>query len=63
MPLGHIPFNHFPANAITSLSSYITFCEAYTGVGPTVDGWARYFYLIKQVVPDKEKEAKDRDFV
>ena len=28
-----------------------------------MDGWARYFYLVKQVVPDKAKEAKDRDFV
>ena len=55
--------HHLPANAINALSSYITFCEAYAGVKPTVDGWAKYFQLVKQVVPGKEKEAKDWDMV
>ena len=55
--------HHLPANAFTTLSSFVTFCEAYAGVKPTVDGWANYFRLVKNVVPDKEKLPKDREMV
>ena len=35
--------HHLPANAITTMSSYATFREAYVGVKPTVRAWAKYF--------------------
>jgi len=37
--------HHLPANAIVALSSFATFCEAYLGLYPTVDLWAKFFSL------------------
>jgi hypothetical protein len=37
--------HHLPANSIIALSSFVTFCEGYLGLEPTVDLWAAFFYL------------------
>ena len=46
--------HHLPANAITTVSSFITFCEAYAGVYPSNKCWARYFQFVWQVIPDPD---------
>ena len=33
--------HHLLANAITTLSAYVTFCEAYVGIKPLVMVWAK----------------------
>jgi hypothetical protein len=35
--------HHLPANAIMTISAYITFCEAYLGLWPSINLWAKYF--------------------
>ena len=47
----HLQPHHLPANAITQLSAFASFCEGYLGLWPTVDLWAKYFQLKKQSVP------------
>jgi hypothetical protein len=44
--------HHLPPNAITTLSAYVTFCEAYVGIRPLLLFWAKYFKFSKQVVKD-----------
>ena len=51
--------HHLPANSITSLSAFVSFCEAYLGIWPMVNLWAKYFQLRKQSIPNpgvKDKE-------
>ena len=55
--------HHLPANAITTLSAYITFAEAYLGIWPTVDLWAKYFQFRQQVVPDPENPLAPKQMV
>jgi hypothetical protein len=40
---------HLPANAFLSLSSFITFCEAYLGLWPTKEFWSLLFYFKDKV--------------
>ena len=35
--------HHLPANAILTMSSFVTFCEAYVGVVASLRTWAKYF--------------------
>ena len=37
--------HHLPANSTTSLSAFVSFCEAYLGIWPMVNLWAKYFQL------------------
>jgi hypothetical protein len=49
--------HHLPANAILTLSAYITFCEAYLGLWPSINLWAKYFQFQPQVIPDRDTPA------
>lgn len=44
--------HHLPPNVITTLSAFVTFCEAYVGIQPLLLLWSRYFSFSKQVVKD-----------
>ena len=44
--------HHLPANAITTLSAFVSFTEGYLGLKPTVSAWSKYFSFRKQVVPN-----------
>lgn len=46
--------HHLPANAILTLSAFITCRENYLGLWPSVDLWAKYFMFRPQVLPDKD---------
>lgn len=46
--------HHLPANAITTLSAFVSFAEGYLGVLPTINLWAKYFRFRPQVIPDPE---------
>jgi hypothetical protein len=35
--------HHLPANAITTLSAFVTFSEAYLGLYTKINSWAKYF--------------------
>ena len=37
--------HHLGAGAIVQLSGFVTLCEGYLGVEPTIDLWARFFSL------------------
>ena len=37
--------HHLGAGAIIQLSGFVTLCEGYLGVEPTIDLWARFFSL------------------
>jgi hypothetical protein len=37
--------HHLGANAVMVLSAFVTFCEGYIGVWPTVDTSAKFFYF------------------
>ena len=50
----HLQPHHLPANAITTLSAYVSFSEGYLGLWPTVDPWAKYFQLRQQIILDTE---------
>jgi len=51
--------HHLPANAFASLSGFVSFCEGYLGLLPTVETWAKYFYLRKHTIPgSKPKELQ-----
>ena len=39
--------HHLPANAITTLSAYISFSEGYLGLWPTLNLWCKYFQFWK----------------
>ena len=40
--------HHLGAGAIVQLSGFVTLCEGYLGVEPTIDLWARFFSLKQQ---------------
>ena len=44
--------HHLPANAITTLSAYVSFVEGYLGVWPSINLWAKYFRFRSQVILD-----------
>ena len=46
--------HHLPANAIFHLSCLIAFSEAYLGLWPTIDIWAKFYGFRTQVLPDKD---------
>ena len=35
--------HHLPANAITTLSAYVSFSEGYLGLWPSINLWSKYF--------------------
>ena len=37
--------HHLGTGAIVQLSGFVTLCEGYLGVAPTIDLWARFFSL------------------
>ena len=39
----HLQPHHLPANAFTQLSAYVTFMEAYAGLWPSLEAWAKFF--------------------
>jgi hypothetical protein len=55
--------HHLPANAITTLSAYITCAEAYLGIWPTIKLWAKYFQFRQQVIPDPENPLAPKQMV
>lgn len=40
--------HHLGANAVLLLSGFVTLCEGYLGVEPSVDLWVRFFFLKQQ---------------
>ena len=48
---------HLPANAIMMLSVFTTYSEAYLGVWPFLDLWAKYFILRRQVIPNPDQKV------
>ena len=40
-----IQMHHLPANGVLFLVGYVTGCEAYLGLWPRVEHWARFFFL------------------
>ena len=40
-----LQLHHLGAGAIVQLSGFVTLCEGYLGVEPTIDLWARFFSL------------------
>ena len=51
---------HLPANAITSLSAFVSSIEGYTGLWPTKELWIRFFGLRRNVVPNIHVESEDK---
>ena len=51
--------HHLPANAILALAIYITFCEGYLGLWPTIALWTKFFSFKKQTIPDKGNPNKE----
>lgn len=43
--------HHLPANAILTMSTFVTFSEAYVGVVASLRAWAKYFQFARQTVP------------
>ena len=46
--------HHLPANAITTLSAFVSFAEGYLGLWPTINLWAKYFRFRPQVISDPD---------
>ena len=51
--------HHLPANAILSLAAFISFCEGYLGLWPTIALWTKFFTFKRQVIPDKGNPNKE----
>ena len=49
--------HHLPANALVHLSCVATFSEAYVGVWPSLNLFAKYFVFRRQSVPDKTTQT------
>jgi hypothetical protein len=49
--------HHLPANAIMTISTFISFCEAYLSLWPSINLWAKYFQFRQQVIPDRDTPA------
>ena len=52
--------HHLPANAITTLSAFVSFSEGYLGLWPSIHLWSKYFQFRKQVIPDPENPDATR---
>jgi len=53
--------HHLPANAITTLSAFISFTEGYLGLWPSINLWSKYFRFRTQVVPDPENHSTPKE--
>jgi hypothetical protein len=49
--------HHLPGNAITTIAGFVTCCEAYLGLLPSMEIWAKFFNLRPNVLPDKDLPA------
>src|SRR3954464_12356224 len=52
--------HHLPANAIASLSAYISASEGYFGLWPSVPVWSKFFQIRSNVIPDKSLHPSDK---
>jgi hypothetical protein len=52
--------HHLTANAILILSCFVTFCEAYLGVWPSLEIFKLFFQFRKQTYPAPGKPASDK---
>jgi hypothetical protein len=61
--------HNLPANTVMTLSAFAAFCEGYVGIEAFIQGWSKYFQLLKQSAqeprdknapPETAKEKKDR---
>jgi hypothetical protein len=52
--------HHLTANAIMTLSCFVTFCEAYLGLYPTLELFFRFFRFRKQTMPDPDVPASQK---
>ena len=46
----HLQPHHLSANAVMLLSAFVTFCEGYLGVRPSIGLWVRFFHFRAQMV-------------
>ena len=53
--------HHLPANAITTLSTFIAFTEGYLGLWPTLTLRSKYFQFRKQVIPDPDNRGAPKE--
>ena len=51
--------HHLPANAFVHLYCLATFAEAYVGVWPSLNLFAKYFQFRRQSIPDKDNPEKE----
>ena len=56
----HLQPHHLPANAITSLSAFVSSIEGYTGLWTTKELWIRFFGLRRNIVPNIHIESEDK---
>ena len=49
--------HHLPGNAITTIAGFVTCCEAYLSLLPSMEIWAKFFTLRPHVIPDKDLPA------
>src|SRR3954462_7825296 len=52
--------HHLPANAIASLSAYISASEGYFGLWPSVPVWSKFFQIRSNIVPDKSLHPSEK---
>ena len=52
--------HHLPANAIASLSAFISASEGYFGLWPSVHVWSKFFQIRSNVVPDKSLHPSEK---
>ena len=52
--------HHLPANAIASLSAFISASEGYFGLWPSVHVWSKFFQIRSNVVPDKSLQPSEK---
>ena len=49
--------HHLPANAILAMSCLAACLEAYVGIRPTKQIWAKYYQFVRQHIPKKKHVA------
>src|SRR4051812_41701598 len=52
--------HHLPANAIASLSAFISASEGYFNLWPSVHVWSKFFQIRSNVVPDKSLHPSEK---
>src|SRR3954467_7969036 len=52
--------HHLPANAIASLSAFISASEGYFGLWSSVHVWSKFFQIRSNVVPDKSLHLSEK---